>query len=123
MFGRARRTSLRRPRLRRSLGAGMELLEARSLLAAVPLGATTNDTAEYMLGDVNVSVVFLESSLASQNTETWTPAVIDRVKNTIQTAVQWWEDTLHVYHPDAYLDFHLDFTNADNPFVVSIEPI
>jgi hypothetical protein len=123
MFGRARRTSLRPPRLRRILGAGLDLLEARSLLAAVPLNATAADSAEYMLGDVNVSVVFLESSTASQNTETWTPAVTDRVKNTIQTGLQWWEDTLHAYHPDAYLNFHIDFTYADNPFVVGFEPI
>lgn len=93
------------------------------MLAGVPYGATQTDTAEYMLGDVQVSVVFIESSLSSTNTETWDAPTIARVKNTIQVGLQWWEDMLHKDFPNAPLDFHLNFNHADTPFVVGYEPI
>jgi hypothetical protein len=118
-----RRTASRRPRPAR-VWRGLESLEARYLMAAVPLGAAPTDTAEYMLGDVTVKVVFLESAAGNpQNNENWDAAAIARVKGTIERGLQWWEDTLHQYYPGAYLDFHVDFSQADNPFTVAYEPI
>ena len=38
----------------------VEQLESRHLLAAVPFGAEPADGSEFMLGDVYVTVVFLE---------------------------------------------------------------
>src|SRR5688572_8506795 len=87
-----------------------EHLEARNLLTSVPFGATVNDTAEYMLGDVTVNVVFIESLGGTgydPSTENWTPALISSVKSRIETAVNWWEDTLHNYYPTAQLAFNL----------------
>src|SRR5687767_9648034 len=67
-----------------------ESLESRSLLAGLPFGAVPNDTAEYMLGEVYVSVVFMESSgTGANNTENWTPQQIDNVKNNISQGLQW----------------------------------
>jgi hypothetical protein len=57
--------------------AWLEILEDRSLLASLPFGALPDDTAEYMLGDVLVSVVLLESDSSlspfDAGTENWTP--------------------------------------------------
>jgi hypothetical protein len=118
-----RRTASRRARPAR-VWRGLEPLEARCLMAAVPLGAAPTDTAEYMLGDVTVKVVFLESAAGNpQNNENWDATSIARVKGTIERGLQWWEDTLHQYYPSAYLDFHVDFSQADNPFTVAYEPI
>lgn len=115
------RRMLIRPKKHRRLR--LETLEQRALLAAVPFGATRADTAEYMLGDVHVNVVFIESSESSPNTETWTPAVIASTKNKIEVGLEWWVDTLHNYFPSAYLNFDIDFTQADAPFVVDMEPV
>ncbi len=60
----------------------------------------------------------------STNSENWTPSAINQVKNNITTGLQWWVDTLHNYHPNAYLNFQIDFQYADAPFEVSgYEPI
>lgn len=95
------------------------------MLTGIPYGATPIDTAEYMLGDVLVSVVLIESQdvTIGNDTENWTPALIQAVKSKAQIGMQWWVDTLHAYHPDAYLNFEFDFTYADSPFEVPFEPI
>lgn len=93
------------------------------MLTAVPYGATQKDTAEYMLGDVQVTVVFIESSESSANTETWTPGKIAEFKETIQDGLEWWEQTALKYAPGTYLDFHINFAQADTPFIVNYEPI
>jgi len=52
-----------RPGARRHRPVGLEQLEGRSLLAFgdLPFGAMPDDTGEFMLGDVRVNVVFMES--------------------------------------------------------------
>ncbi|MGE0758626.1 MAG: protein containing Planctomycete extracellular domain protein, partial [Pirellulaceae bacterium] len=127
-------SSLRRPprtsrssRFRRHRLRGIERLERRDLLAGLPYGATSKDTGEYMLGDVYVTVVFLESSTqtspTNNNSETWTAAAISATKQKVQEGLQWWEDTLAGITTRHDLDFHLDFTYADNPVSTSFEPI
>ena len=114
-------------RSRRRLGC--ESLEDRRLLSAAPYGAYPDDTGEFMLGDVLVTVVFMESnanvSLVNPNTENWTPALISAAKQKLQTGVEWWEQTLATQFPASphELNFHFDFTYADQPVLTSYEPI
>ena len=51
----------------------LESLESRALFAGLPFGASPDDTAEFMLGRVAVTPVFLESNgQIDANTENWT---------------------------------------------------
>lgn len=117
----ARRTSVVRKQL--------ESLESRNLLAAMPFGATAPDTGEYMLGDIYVTVVLMESdpTLSPNNvsTENWTPALIQDTKTKIDTGLHWWQDTLKNEFPNNTmpLNFDVDFTNADTPVHTGYEPI
>jgi len=99
------------------------------LLSSAPYGAYPDDTGEYMLGDVLVTVVFMESnsnvSLINPNTENWTPTLIASAKQKVQTGIEWWEQTLATQFPNAAYDlnFQFDFTYADQPVLTSYEPI
>lgn len=102
----------------------LEQLCTRDLLSNVPLGASVNDTAEFMLGDIVVNVVLLESNGAvDNNTENWTSAQIADVKQRIEQGAQWWENALANFSPNSYLKFHFDYTFADSPLSTSYEPI
>src|SRR5262245_44493754 len=76
----------------------LERLEDRSLLASLPLGAMPDDTGEYMLGDVLVSVVLMESNSSlspfDASTENWTPGLIASVKSQIEEGLNWWSQSL-----------------------------
>ena len=62
------------------------------MLAALPFGADPQDTAEYMLGSVLVTPVFLESTGAvDASTENWTSAKIAETKAKLQAGVEWWK--------------------------------
>ncbi len=114
---------------RRARSLRYESLENRSLLSSAPFGAFPDDTAEYMLGDVRVTVVLMESntnvSPVNPNTEDWTPTQIAAAKQKVQEGVQWWEQTLATQFPDSagQLDFQFDFTYADQPVLTRYEPI
>jgi len=80
----ARKIGLYANRLR-----GFEPLEERIALSATPFGAQSSETAEFLLGTVNVSVVLLESNTVLSNDnptvgtareENWTAASINSVK-------------------------------------------
>lgn len=98
-----------------------------------PLGAFPDDTGEYMLGDVLVTVVLMESDStlpgADLSTENWTPESIAGVQNKVTTAMDWWKTTLansdqFYYNPDMpLLDFKYDWTWALNPVKTPYEPI
>ena len=63
---------------------GVQNLEHRRLLAALPYGATEQDTAEFMLGDVLVNVVLFGSDGSiDANTENWTPDSLQRTKDKV----------------------------------------
>jgi hypothetical protein len=143
--GSLRRAHARAKRAVRSRRPGVEQLEARTLLAALPYGAMPDDTAEYMLGDVYVSVVFMESnpllSPGDNNpvpqgigapAENWATNAIDTiaaVKSRIEQGLQWWEDTLDSVLEGTpaegrdLLNFEIDWTHADNPVQTGYEPI
>lgn len=110
--------------LYRCLGQGLETLEKRDLLTSVPFGASTQDTAEYLLGDVNVSVVFLESNgMIDPDTEQWTSELANGVKANIEEGLQWWVDTLALSTDVHELNFKIDYTLADDPVEIPYEPI
>ncbi len=92
-----------------------------------PYGADNNDLSEYMLGDIWVTVVLLESDGSiDANSEDWTTTEITNVKAEIQEGLQWWEDTLQAaptVSPVHDLSFHIDFTYADTPVATGYEPI
>ena len=92
-----------------------------------PYGAQWYDGSEYMLGDVWVTVVLLESDGSiDTETEDWTSSEIGRVKSEIQEGLQWWEDTLDATTDSSSanpLEFHIDFTYADSPVATGYEPI
>ena len=128
-----------------TLAPRVEKLEDRNLLAtyAYPYGAQAFDTGEYMLGDVAVNVVLMESNRdlapydnnpanAASNpgigapAENWTADAIAAVKSNITAGLQWWKDTLYNMFPSApanLLNFHINWQYADNPVQTGYEPI
>jgi hypothetical protein len=102
----------------------LENLESRHLMAALPLGATAEDTGEFMLGRVAVIPVLFESSGgADANTENWTEAEIDAAIEKVRTGVQWWAEALDRLNTVHDLEFVIDDTFARNPFPTPYEPI
>ncbi len=115
----SRRTTPRRVRF--------EPLEPRTLLAGLPYGAVAQDTAEYMLGTVAVTVVLFESNGSiDPSTQNWNPLVrddqgvpildnngrtisasgpnhIELTKDRVREGLQWWEDTLANFYARKYV--------------------
>ena len=93
----------------------------------LPFGATSDDPSEFMIGDVWVTVVLLESDGGvDAETEDWTQSEIDQVKAEVAEGMTWWEDTFHSYpavSPLHDLAFYIDFTYADSPVETGYEPI
>ena len=108
------------------LSAVMEIAGAPPAGEA-PYGADFRDTSEYMIGDVWVTVVLMESDGSiDPSTEDWTAETIDQVKTEIEEGFDWWEDMLSIAPavPSRHeLNFHVDFTYADNPVPTGYEPI
>src|SRR3954469_9701984 len=127
---RDRRSHSSPQRRRRSF---LEPLEDRNLLTGMPYGALPDDTGEYMLGDVYVNVVLMESDSGMApfdvSTENWTSAEISDVKSRIADGLKWWQDTLDNLQdtlPDPHhglLKFDIDWSYADNPVHTGYEPI
>ena len=102
----------------------LQSLEQRRLLTAVPFGADSQDTGEFLLGDVSANVVFLESNGAiDDDTEQWNDELAEGVKANIEEGLQWWSDSLGQYTDVHELNFHVDYTFADDPVEISYEPI
>lgn len=117
-FSRKKRVSGSNRRLR------LEQLELRQMFAGLPYGAIEQDTAEFMLGRVAVTPVFLESNgVKDPNTENWTPATIQSTLNNINEGLQWWVDTLASLHTVHKLEFVVDPTYAVTPVSTDYEPI
>ena len=105
----------------------VERLEDRTVLAAGPFGVAADDTGEFLLGDVLVTVVLMESSdntsLLNNNSETWTSDSIDSVKTKVEDGMNWWEQTLANITTKHELKFHYDYAYADSPVLTDYEPI
>lgn len=94
------------------------------MLSALPLGATSQDTAEFMLGRVAVVPVLFESTGQSDaSTEDWTTAQIDAAIEKVRSGVQWWADTLDTLGTVHTLEFVIDESFARSPFPTPYEPI
>ncbi len=94
------------------------------MLTSVPWGADSQDTAEFMLGDVLVSVVLLESDGSlDPSQEDWTSETIEQVQAKVREGLQWWEDRLDEQGTVHDLDFQIDFTYAEDPIQTGYEPI
>lgn len=110
----------RRPQRRMLL----ESLESRNLFASLPFGALPEDTAEFFLGRVAVTPVFLESNgQIDPSTENWTAAHIDEVLDKIDEGLQWWVDALAALQTVHELEFVVDTTYALTPVASKYEPI
>lgn len=107
----------------------LERLEDRSLMTGMPYGALPDDTGEYMLGDVHVTVVLMESDSTMSpfdvSTEDWTAGEIADVKSRVTTGLNWWKETLDAMPDvrDGLLTFDIDFQYADSPVHTGYEPI
>ena len=118
------------------------------MLYAYPFGAMPDDTGEFMLGDVAVNVVLMESNpeiapydnhLPNHPTQPGIGAEIENwdgtgtainsianVKNNVLASLQWWKDTLVNMFPNAptnLLNFHINWTYTDSPVQTGYEPI
>jgi hypothetical protein len=108
--------------MRRKLS--LESLETRNLMASLPFGAGPDDTGEFMLGRVAVTPVFVESSgLLDPSTEDWTAAHKQEVIQKIESGLDWWRQLLATKSNKHSLEFVIDRTFADAPFVSQYEPI
>ncbi len=99
-------------------------------MAMLPYGAMPDDLAEYMLGDVVVSVVLMESTPTQAphdaNQEDWTAESITAIKSKIEEGVGWWKETLLKTFPnvsDQLLNFKFNYQYADSPVATGYEPI
>lgn len=102
----------------------VERLEDRQMLSVIPFGAVPEDTAEYMLGNVSVTLVLMESDGSIDvSTEDWTPGAIESVKAKVVEGLKWWEDALALEGSVHSLNFLLDSTYADSPVPTGYEPI
>ena len=104
--------------------SGYESLEARRLLAGLPFGAAADDTGEYMLGDVLVTAVLLESDGSlDENLEDWTVSQREEIRQRVTEGTQWWSELLDQQNSVHELNFHYDFTYLDSPIQTGYEPI
>lgn len=116
----------------------LESLEQRTVMTALPFGAMPDDTGEYMLGDVHVTVVLLESNNQidsgtitdygdpiTYTPENWTQSAIAAVKSNVEQGINWWKSTLDSLPNvrDGLLNFTFDWTHANTPAPTRYEPI
>lgn len=110
------------PRPRRRVR--LEVLESRHLLAALPLGAAPNDTAEFMLGRVAVVPVLMESTGEfDPSTEDWNAELIQAVLDKVHEGTRWWTDALDKLGTVHTLEFVVDDRFAINPVPTPYELI
>ncbi len=99
-------------------------MEARSLFAGLPFGAAPDDTAEFLLGRVSVTPVFLESNgQIDASTENWTLEQKTTVLDKIGTGLNWWKQLLTTKSAVHSLDFIFDTKYVDSPASTPYEPI
>ena len=114
------RYRIRSPQRRWSL----ESLEARRLLAGLPFGAAAEDTGEFMLGDVLVTAVLLESDGSlDENSEDWTANQRETIRQRVTEGTQWWSELLDQQNSVHELSFQYDFTYLESPVQTGYEAI
>src|SRR4051812_26968353 len=122
-FARLRRPSAARATRARSRRMRIEALDARTMMAILPYGAMPDDTGEFMLGDVYVNVVLVESNGSiDPNTENWTSAEVDDVEAKVNEGLDWWKQTLYEQFPQTPPGL-LNFDTHFSTFGTGYEPI
>jgi hypothetical protein len=102
----------------------IEQLEARNLFATLPIDAGPEDTAAFMVGSVSVTAVFLESDgEIDEESEDWTPALIDQTLGRIESGMDWWSRMLNSKSQVHDLEFNIDLTFVNHVFYTRYEPI
>ncbi len=111
-------------RSRRTRKLAFENLETRRLMATLPYGAQSDDLAEFMIGRIAVTPVFLESDGSiDPSTQDWTAAHVASVMSNIQTGLNWWSQLLAKQSSIHTLDWVIDRTYVDNRPSTPYEPI
>lgn len=102
----------------------LEALESRKLMAALPYGATANDTGEFFLGRIAVTPVLLESTGDfDPSTENWRSEHQAQVVANLQDGLEWWNDLLDTKTTIHNLDFVIDDSYVLSPSPTVYEPI
>jgi len=110
----------------------IECLEDRRMLAfsgpgIAPFNAPPTATSSYMVGNVYVNAVLIESdgSGADPNVVDWDPAIVLQRRDELIEGLQWWETTFDLANPGSPhdLQFEIDFTHFDTPFQTEYEPM
>ena len=94
-----------------------------SIVVGMPYGATTQDTSEYMVGSVYVTLVLMEST-GSNSTLDWSDETIRNTIAEVRAGLDWWEAMFDKNNPQSQilLTFYIDITWAVNPCETSSEP-
>jgi hypothetical protein len=80
-------------------------INSETPLQSLPYGAGFNELSEYMIGDVAVGIILLESNgVIDSNSENWMPAEESNVVSEIQAGLNWWATR----EPKAKLTFTYD---------------
>ncbi len=92
--------------------------------AAGVYGATSIDTSAFALGRARLNVVFLESDGSIDvDQENWTPSQLNAVRSEVGEATTFWEGLTENYHPNARLQFDVNYVNDGVPVTTGYEPI
>ncbi|MBQ9875219.1 MAG: hypothetical protein IJM30_12235 [Thermoguttaceae bacterium] len=97
-----------------------------SIVDEAPAGASAYDGSLYMLGNVRVTLVLMESNgTIDVDATTWSEYQINQVKKQVRIGLDWWESYFDKTFPDSKMDisFTVDYQYANNPFETSYEPI
>ena len=93
---------------------------------SAPYGGSYFDGSLYMLGDVRVTLVLMESDGTNDVNQTdWTVTQINAIKTSVRQGLDWWECLFDKRFPDSRMDltFTVDYQYATAPFETSYEPI
>ncbi|MEX2188419.1 MAG: hypothetical protein WD875_16545 [Pirellulales bacterium] len=92
--------------------------------AADVYGAKSIDTSAFALGRARLNVIFLESDGSIDvNQETWSPSQLNAVRGEVAEATTFWEGLTANYHPNARLQFDVNYVNDGVPLATGYEPI
>ena len=86
-----------------------------------PLGASNRDNSEYMLGEILVNVVVLES-YGPDELETWTPQNLEQVTSAVDQGLQWWEDLFALQGSPHYMNLDVRTDLAGGQIAIPVEP-
>ncbi|MGN1064630.1 MAG: hypothetical protein ACI4QC_04400, partial [Thermoguttaceae bacterium] len=105
---------------------GGEAFGLPAIADSAPYGGSYFDGSLYMLGDVRVTLVLMESDGTNDANQTdWSISQINAIKTSVRQGLDWWECLFDKRFPDSRMDltFTVDYQYATTPFETSYEPI